>query len=406
MRIAATIALFLAGIHNCFGASFDCIKATRQIEKIVCSNEELSRLDEQLSVVYERSILTTTSPAVLKDEQRRWLREQRDVCVNIPCTKDVYENRLLILEREYGFYRQTPDSVFVRKLCEKLISPTSREKLLQERTSVDDINNDGRPETIKTCWGGTMNTPCANYFDRSGAQVVIEQVGFEWKDYWTYGIAAFRYLGRTFFLHSSDDHMRELSYLSYITPDNKEHVLCEFNSTVSSELEQKVDDSDGVCQAVLDNSSKIQPVVLSKVSDIPPDALKRSETSVEKSGLADIDNDGRPEKILGLFYASGGGRGCDYNYFEVLNESAKSLAHDDKRKHFLAMQGVAESGYWGRSCGRISNRLFRYRNQTYYEHNVDNNETTEHTVSRLRGNETNIVCKYRRDIRTELKRVN
>ncbi|MDR2790403.1 MAG: hypothetical protein LBB59_05460 [Campylobacteraceae bacterium] len=39
-----------------FPASFDCQKAKTDIEKLVCSDEELSRLDEELNEAYKEII--------------------------------------------------------------------------------------------------------------------------------------------------------------------------------------------------------------------------------------------------------------------------------------------------------------------------------------------------------------
>lgn len=248
-----------------------------------------------------------------------------------------------------------------------------------------------------------MNTPCTDYFDHNGKQIGFEQVGFEWKDYWTYGIRAFRYDGRTFFLHSSDDNLEELSHLTYITPMNKEYVLCEFNSNQTSKIAYKSADSDGVCQAALESSDLIQPIELSKDSKIPSDFLNRPATEFNGVGLIDIDNDGTPEKIVGLDYVSGGGRGCDYNYYELLDSSGKSLSSEKKRTLFLTMQGAGDSGYEGRSCGHIVNRLFRYKNKTYYERNVEASRYEENIILVLENNATKNVCKFDREIETTLK---
>ena len=48
--LGAFFLLIIAG--NADAASFDCGKATSEVEKIICSDDELSRLDESLSKVY------------------------------------------------------------------------------------------------------------------------------------------------------------------------------------------------------------------------------------------------------------------------------------------------------------------------------------------------------------------
>lgn len=337
--------------------------------------------------------------------QRQWLRNKRNICTNALCVKQAYETRLNELKWYLSLSDQTPDTSLVKTLCEQLVAKTARDQILAQQSGIEDINNDGRPETSESCDGGNMRTPCTDYFDRDGKQIGIEQVGFEWKDYWTYGIKAFRYAEKTFFLNTSDDELQEPSYLSYITPKNKEHVLCEFSSLKISKIASQSPDNDGVCQAALQSSDLIQPVEFSKDSDIPPDFLKRPSTYVNGVGLIDIDNDGTMEKILELKYESGGGRGCDYNYYELLDSSGKKLSSEKKRLIFLVMQGAGESGYMGRSCGHIVNRLFRYKNKTFYENNVENQQGEEDTISLLKNNTSEIICKYGSEIETELKHV-
>lgn len=401
-RAASTIFLFFICTSSLYGASFQCSKATANVEKLICSDSEVSILDDKLATTYQQRVAASEDEAGLKIAQRRWLRDKRDRCASLPCLKEAYETRLYELKWDSNYADRAPKKELVKTLCEKLIMKSERGKILFSQKGIEDVNNDGHPETFKQCLGGTMNTPCTDYFDHNGKQIEFEQAGFEWKDYWTYGIRAFRFAGRTFFLHSRDDDLAELSHLSYITPMNKEYVLCEFDTLVTSAIALQSPDSDGVCQAALESSSSIEPIELSD-SIVQPDFLHRPETYAKGFGFVDINNDGTPEKVVELNYTSGGGRGCDNNYYELLDSSGKSLSSEKERIPFLAMQGAGDGGYWGRSCGHIENRLFRYKNKTYYEHNVENQQGDENTISLLVGNATKTVCKYRREIETALK---
>jgi uncharacterized protein len=44
--------------ENIDAASFDCGKATSEVEKLICGNEELSRLDDSLSEAYQEALKT------------------------------------------------------------------------------------------------------------------------------------------------------------------------------------------------------------------------------------------------------------------------------------------------------------------------------------------------------------
>lgn len=87
----ASLALPLGAL----AASFDCSKATTQVEKSICSNEELSRLDEALASEYRTATLAE-SDSRLRLDQRRWLA-RRNACGNTACIVKAYEARLLQL---------------------------------------------------------------------------------------------------------------------------------------------------------------------------------------------------------------------------------------------------------------------------------------------------------------------
>jgi len=70
-------------------ASFNCSKATTQTEKMICSDSELGKLDEQLAGIYNEG---KHIPG-LKAEQRAWLAELKK-CSDSACLKAAYRERL------------------------------------------------------------------------------------------------------------------------------------------------------------------------------------------------------------------------------------------------------------------------------------------------------------------------
>ncbi len=77
-------------------ASFDCRKSTTTIEKLICSDQRLSELDEVLTLRYEEFLSKSNLPGRnrLRNEQKKWLKDQRGKCSNIDCLKDIYEIRI------------------------------------------------------------------------------------------------------------------------------------------------------------------------------------------------------------------------------------------------------------------------------------------------------------------------
>lgn len=78
-------------------ASFDCAKATTTVEKLICSEPELSALDEQLSKAYAGAREAAGSSQALIAEQRSWLAE-RNRCADAACIKMAYTARLAQLQ--------------------------------------------------------------------------------------------------------------------------------------------------------------------------------------------------------------------------------------------------------------------------------------------------------------------
>lgn len=83
--------------HTVFGASFPCDKAKSTQEKLICSDPELSGLDGELGDVYQRAILFLKDHSKFRDEQRTWLKEWRDRCVDVTCLIGEYRERIRVI---------------------------------------------------------------------------------------------------------------------------------------------------------------------------------------------------------------------------------------------------------------------------------------------------------------------
>jgi uncharacterized protein len=75
-------------------ASFDCGKAVTEVEKLICSDEDLSRLDESLNREYLEALKRTDIKEHIIKSQRQWLKYERNLCENAVCLKIVYETRI------------------------------------------------------------------------------------------------------------------------------------------------------------------------------------------------------------------------------------------------------------------------------------------------------------------------
>ena len=76
---------------------FDCGKAKKTGEKIICADSVLSELDDQLADDYAEAQRLSLDPAALRKDQSLWLAD-RDRCTDRPCLVDAYTRQLKFLQ--------------------------------------------------------------------------------------------------------------------------------------------------------------------------------------------------------------------------------------------------------------------------------------------------------------------
>lgn len=402
MRISIIAALFLLTLlitNKSDSASFDCTHASTTVERLICKDSELSSLDEQISVIYGRALAIDPKPERLRSGQRKWLQGDRNKCIDSRCLKEVYEARLAILEAIAGPFDSTPPTKHIASLCKKLSDPQIRSEILKSINGIEDINNDGKRERSEWCSGGTMHVPCTRYFSAEGNEIYIETVGYEWKDYWTYGQRIFRSIGSTWSIHSYDDSMQKPAYVSYVTPSNKEFIVCEFNNDVLPIVSFAEEGYGSICDEVLANKGdNLSPVSFEKPAKEPNPLPENSWEQIESSGLFDINNDGKKEWLAEVRITSGAGRGCDANRFVFVGKDGNLLLESFEQRQLDLMQGE-----FSISCGNVRNRLLQIRGKTYLESNLGNNELFQHALLLWSDKGIKKVCIYKTDIRTTVK---
>ncbi len=87
-------------------ASFDCTGSLTPVERVICQDPELSRLDEQLDRLYRAALLKAADPAAVRESQRAWLESERQRAalfvayggkVNVYGLKRLYRERIIEL---------------------------------------------------------------------------------------------------------------------------------------------------------------------------------------------------------------------------------------------------------------------------------------------------------------------
>jgi len=81
-------------------ASFDCSKARTPVDKLICGDEQISKLDSELSNVYDY-VLSYTRHSVKRStliaDQKNWIMTARDKCNDVNCLRDAYRTRTKVL---------------------------------------------------------------------------------------------------------------------------------------------------------------------------------------------------------------------------------------------------------------------------------------------------------------------
>jgi uncharacterized protein len=72
--------LAAAGAAQAASPSFDCAKASSSVEKLICNDAELAKLDNSLSSLYHTLMKNTPAAEqkTLKAEQRGWVKGRDD----------------------------------------------------------------------------------------------------------------------------------------------------------------------------------------------------------------------------------------------------------------------------------------------------------------------------------------
>mgnify|MGYP000853181553 FL=1 len=102
MRLHPVLVAMFVATGAIEAASFDCTKATTEVEKLVCADAALSAQDEALAATYRQAAsLTTPGDTEPRASQRAWLK-QRNACTEAECVANAYRARIAELEDAIG----------------------------------------------------------------------------------------------------------------------------------------------------------------------------------------------------------------------------------------------------------------------------------------------------------------
>lgn len=93
-QMMAVIGLSIYGV-GLEAASFDCAKAATPMERLICSNDSVSQLDEDLGQAYKEALVKYADKKdMLVRQQRNWIKWIRSQCTDPSCLVTLYEARI------------------------------------------------------------------------------------------------------------------------------------------------------------------------------------------------------------------------------------------------------------------------------------------------------------------------
>lgn len=99
--------------------SFDCSKAATKVEKLICDDAVLSKLDDELNAAYKNALQNEKQAGSVRQTQKQWMEERND-CYNAACLNGTYVIRLSTLttspavgakQISVGKYKMIGDSI-------------------------------------------------------------------------------------------------------------------------------------------------------------------------------------------------------------------------------------------------------------------------------------------------------
>lgn len=77
-----------------YKTSFNCNKASTYVEKTICTDSDLAKLDLSLSNIYKTKLSKTKDKSSLKSQQKTWVQDVQAACTDKTCIADVISARI------------------------------------------------------------------------------------------------------------------------------------------------------------------------------------------------------------------------------------------------------------------------------------------------------------------------
>jgi hypothetical protein len=232
-------------------------------------------------------------------------------------------------------------------------------------SGVLDANNDGVADDVTIAMrDGTMRGEDLAFRPRgapkSAKPVDVDAKDFQPGDYLPFGARWLPYGGKVYTLYFEAEDLRYPTHLGFIDATNTEHLLCDFDHSERETFRALREADAGLCRAVEQGGVTYAPVAAA--ADAYADsAIGRWMTRLAGRITVDFANRGTPAPLAMLAFESGAGRGCTFDYFDLLADG-KIIASGERHASLMKLQDVelSEQGSQVFTDGRCDGRTPRW----------------------------------------------
>ncbi|MEQ1532634.1 MAG: lysozyme inhibitor LprI family protein [Sideroxydans sp.] len=414
-------------LTNADSASFDCTKAASKVEKLICSDPNLSKLDERLTSTYRTAIKNAVNRDLLRHEQKQWLL-QRNECIDELCLEKAYATRtiqLLPTETNWPIPSiKTDDSKSCQMVAEHLNSNSLKELFAHPVSNPPsnkeiehtfggyaelgnywtlDLNNDGIKDQLLILVDGSAHfTSIYALSGKTGASPVsmgtdIDEVANDQSQFDPLSSAdVLSVYGRNYIFDGYS--------LWNLTQDGTFQTVCRFNEIGKPITNITIGNSIPVCKKILSSEKEIQHVQYALENGLGeplPDEerfhmLSRGSDIV--GALVDIDNDGEIENVVRLEYMFLGGRTCSAIKLAVTDSSASHIP--ETKLNELLLNDTLLNDLASHPCGPSLDMLIH--DGTTYIDAIENDiafadplDKGGHTIYLIKLDKAEVICKSR-----------
>ncbi|MBK6854161.1 MAG: DUF1311 domain-containing protein [Burkholderiales bacterium] len=414
------VAVWFAASTPAYAASFDCTKARSATERMICTDQKLSSLDEDLARHYARALERVEDTAELKRMQRNWLATQRRECLDANCLVSAYQNRITELQSDVRDTENVPPAASTPltateiNACRAVVAASNRGKLadLEDKSTwrkaeeaefdrifgeswpmaspleylMIDLDDDGKPDyfSMSSAWPSLTNFSIGR-LSRPGFNT--RELNDEHNENQRLlQIAQRHYILTENFVRGYGT-QRHLSYLGSLfkwRANGKLEKLCDY-STLEPKVVGRPLSLHPVCDAVEHGNfrevSFTEEHSIGDLTDLGYDSYLKMVPGLAR---VDLDNDGIIDNVVRVnkFIVEYGG--CDTNYLAMANAKATALRQKPGDQLFIQ----------GKNWCDPNATLIAHDGKIYIDAKMP---MSDRTIYRVNGSNVTPLCTFKYD---------